>query len=185
MPARPRWLLALPDAIAQLDVLDRPLLTRRDLESLFGVSRARAATLMRAFGAELTGSIRTLPRTALLRQLQTHATFRDEAARRDRVWTALRQARRTGIRVPVPAAALDGRLARLPPGVSVRRDRIEVRFTSATDAVAKLFALAQALTPTTTTASKPSSMGARDRNERGGNARPGGACLGPGAGGAP
>ena len=30
--------------------------------------------------------------------------------------------------------------------VSVRRDRIEVRVTSATDAVAKLFALAQALT---------------------------------------
>ena len=104
---------------------------------------------MRAFGAEFTGSIRTLPRTALLRQLrrlQTHATFRDEAARRDRVWTALRQARRTGIRVPVPADALQGRLASLPAGVSVRRDRIEVRVTSAHDAVAKLFALAQALT---------------------------------------
>ena len=63
MPARPRWLLALPDALAQLEQLDRPLLTRRDLESLFGVSRPRAATLMRAFGAEWTGSIRTLPRT--------------------------------------------------------------------------------------------------------------------------
>ena len=60
--------------------------------------------------------------------------------------TALRQARRTGIRVPVPVDALDGRLARLPPGVSVGRDRIEVRVTSAKDAVAKLFALAQALT---------------------------------------
>ena len=42
--------------------------------------------------------------------------------------------------------ALDGRLASLPPGVSVSRDRIDVRFTSAHDAVAKLFALAQALT---------------------------------------
>ena len=149
MPTRPRWLLAIPDAIQQLDALDRPLLTRRDLEALFGVSRARAATLMRAFGAELTGSIRTLPRTALLRQLrrlQTHAPFREEAARRDRVLTELRQARRTGIRVPVPVDALHGRLASLPAGVSVRRDRIEVRFTSATDAVAKLFALAQALT---------------------------------------
>ena len=149
MPARPRWLLALPDAIAQLDALDRPLLIRRDLEALFGVSRARAATLMRAFGAEWTGSIRTLPRPALLRQLrrlQQTAPVRDEAARTDRVWTALRQARRIGIRVPVPADALQGRLARLPLGVSVGRDRIEMRFTSAQDAVAKLFALAQALT---------------------------------------
>ena len=139
----PRWLLALPDAIAQLEALDRPLVIRRDLEALFGVSRARAATLMRAFGAEWTGSIRTLPRPALLRQLrrlQQDAPVRDEAARRARVWTALRLARRTGIRVPVPAAALDGRLARLPAGVSIRRDRIEVRFTSAHDAVAKLFA---------------------------------------------
>ena len=149
MPVRPRWLLALPDAIQQLAALDRPLLTRRDLEQLFGVSRARAATLMRVFGAEWTGSIRTLPRPALLcqlRQIQQTAAFRDEAVRRDRVVTVLRKARRTGIRVPVSAEALDGRLARLPPGVSVGRNRIEVRVTSAHDAVAKLFALAQALT---------------------------------------
>ena len=94
---------------------------------------------MRTFGAERTGLIRTLPRTALrrqLRRLHKDAPFR--------VWTALRQARRTGIRVPVDA--LDGQLASLPAGVSVRRDRIEVRITSAKDAVTKLFALAQALT---------------------------------------
>ena len=66
--------------------------------------------------------------------------------RRHRVWTALRQARRTGIRVPVPVDALHGRLASLPAGVLVSRDRIEVRVTSAKDAVTKLFALAQALT---------------------------------------
>ena len=143
MPATPRWLLAIPDAIRQLEALDRDLLTRRDLERLFGVSRARAATLMQTFGAEMTGYQRTLPRTQLLRQLRTHrarAAFRGEATRRDRVVTAIRQARLTGIRVAVPLEALEGRLASLPEGVHVARDRIEVRFSGAQEAVARLFA---------------------------------------------
>ena len=149
MPATPRWLLAIPDAIQQLEALDRDLLTRRDLEALFGVARARAATLMRDFGAELTGNQRTLPRAQLLRQLRKHrarAAFRGEATRRDRVVTAIRQARLTGIRVAVPSEALEARLSGLPAGVSVSRDRIEVRFSGAQDAVGRLFALAQALT---------------------------------------
>ena len=61
MPAKPRWLLSIPDAISQLENLDRTLLTRRDIERLFGVSKARAATLMQTFGDEMTGSQRTLP----------------------------------------------------------------------------------------------------------------------------
>ena len=149
MPAPPRWLLAVPDAIRQLEALDRDLLTRRDVERLFGVSRARAAQLMRTFGAELVGASRVLRRTALLRQLRrprTRAAFRGEATRRDRVVTAIRQARLTGIRVAVPREALEARLSGLPDGVSVEPGRIEVRFSSAKDAVGRLFALAQALT---------------------------------------
>ena len=149
MPAKPRWLLAIPDAIRQLEALDREWLTRRDVEQLFGVSRARAATLMQTFGAELTGHQRTLPRTQLLRQLRKHrgrAAFRGEAARRERLLTELRTARLTGIRVAVPVEAFEGRLASLPEGVHVARDRIEVRFSGAQEAVARLFALAQALT---------------------------------------
>ena len=113
MPASPRWLLAIPDAIRQLDTLDRALLTRRDLERLFGVSKVRAVALMTAFGAGRTGHLLTLPRADLLRQLRRHRTraaFRGEATRRDRVVTAIRQARLTGIRVAVPSEALvDGR----------------------------------------------------------------------------
>ena len=149
MPATPRWLLAIPDAIRQLAALDRDLLTRRDLERLFGVSRDRAATLMQTFGAALTGHQRTLPTAQLLRQLRRHRTgaaFRGEATRRDRVVTAIRRARLTGIRVAVPPEALEGRLASLPEGVHVARDRIDVRFSGAQEAVARLFALAQALT---------------------------------------
>ena len=51
MPATPRWLLAIPDAIRQLEALDRELLTRGDVEQLFGVSQGRAGALMTAVGA--------------------------------------------------------------------------------------------------------------------------------------
>ena len=100
MPAQPRWLLAIPDAIRQLEQLDLALLTRRDLERLFGVSKVRAVALMTAFGAGRTGHLLTLPRAALLRQLRRHRTraaFRGEATRRARVVTAIRKARLTGI----------------------------------------------------------------------------------------
>ena len=72
MPAKPRWLLAIPDAISQLEQLDRQLLPRRDVERLFGVGKVRAAALMKTFGAELVGNQRTLPRTKLLQQLKKH-----------------------------------------------------------------------------------------------------------------
>jgi len=149
MPAEPRWLLAIPDAIQQLEELDRELLTRRDVEHLFGVSKTRAAALMRTFGAERTGNVRTLPRTQLLRQLRSRrkgAAFVRELARRERLVTTLRQARISGIRVAVPAAVLDVRLPGLPAGVTVGPGRIEVQFHGAREAVARLFALAQALT---------------------------------------
>ena len=101
---------------------------------------------MTAFGAGRTGHLLTLPRAARLRQLRRHRTraaVRGEATRRDRVVTAIRQARLTGIRVAVPREA---RLSGLSDGVSVEPGRIEVRFSSAQDAVGRLFALAQALT---------------------------------------
>ena len=149
MPAPPRWLLAVPDAIRQLEALERDLLTRRDVEKLFGVSRARAAQLMRTFGAELTGYARVLRRTDLLRQLRKYrqrAAFRNEEQRRTRVVAELRTARVTGIRVAVPVESLEARLGELPAGVTVEAGRIEVRFSGAKEAVVRLYALAQALT---------------------------------------
>ena len=85
VPAKPRWLLSKPDAISQLEQLDRTLLTRRDIERLFGVSKARTTTLMQAVGAELVGNQRILPRTKLVQQLKNHrgrAAFRGEEERR-------------------------------------------------------------------------------------------------------
>ena len=148
MPAKPRWLLAIPDAISQLEQLDRPLLTRRDIERLFGVGKVRAAALMKTFGAELVGNQRTLPRTKLLQQLKKHrgrSAFRVEEERRARVAAELQKARLTGVRFKVPVETMSAKLANLPDGVSVERGRIEVRFDGAEDALARLYTLAQAL----------------------------------------
>ena len=151
MPAPPRWLIAVPDAIRQLEALDRDLLTRRDVERLFGVSRARAAQLMRTFGAELVGASRVLRRTELLRQLRKYrqrAAFRGEEERRTRPGRH---------RAPPGAAHRDpGRGApsrrsrRACPACprAYRSNPAGSRCASAArkDAVGRLFALAQALT---------------------------------------
>ena len=132
MPARPQWLLAIPDAIRQLEALDRELLVRRDIERLFNVSRSRAAQLMHTFGADLTGYARTLPRTRLLRQLRTYregTEFRVEQVRRAHLMTELRKARLTGIRVTVPVRS--ARRASVGPaggrGGRARPDRSALR----------------------------------------------------------
>ena len=88
VPAKPRWLLSIPDAISQLEQLDRQLLTRRDIERLFGVSKARAATLMQTFGAELTGNQRTLPRTKLLQHSSGNTAAGPPSASRRNVGSA-------------------------------------------------------------------------------------------------
>ena len=115
---------------------------------LFGVSKVRAAALMKTFGAEMTGNQRTLPRTKLLQQLKKHrqrGAFRGEEERRARLVAELQKARLTGVRFKVPAETMSAQLANLPEGVSVARGRIEVRFDGAEDALARLYALAQAL----------------------------------------
>ena len=153
MPAPPRWLLAIPDAIRQLAALDREVLTRRDVEQLFGVSRARAATLMQTFGAETdrlpeNAAPRTTapppapdgtapgPPSAAKANAGSPGRHRD-CGRRGSPGSGSRFQRE----------ALEARLSEPARGrVGRARDRIEVRFSGAQDAVARLFALAQALT---------------------------------------
>ena len=91
MPATPRWLLAIPDAIRQLDALDREVLTRRDVEQLFGVSRARAATAhadLRGRDDRRTRASRVLRRTEAPPPAADgtgqRAAFRGEEERRTR-----------------------------------------------------------------------------------------------------
>ena len=147
MPFKPRWLLLLPDAIEQLEAYERDVIYRADLQVLLGVSRTRAAVLMRDFGAENVGCVLAVPRSQLLRRFRRWVQgrrFQNEVERRDRVYGSLRKARVASVRVPVAAPAERG-ISGLPPGVVVAPGRIEVTFVQPKDAIGALYALAQAL----------------------------------------
>jgi hypothetical protein len=149
MPFAPLWLARIPDAVAQLETLDRDTLTRRDLERLFGVSRALAAQLMHRFGATHVGSQLVLDRADLIRTLKALRRGRPAQAaiaRRTAVITHLRQARLEAVRIPVTREVLQTHVAGLPAGVALGPGRIEVRFTSVPEALQQLFTLAQAIT---------------------------------------
>jgi hypothetical protein len=149
MPFAPLWLSRIPDAVAQLDALDRDSITRRDLEQLFGISRALAAQLMHRFGASHIGSQLVLDRERLIRTLKRVRRGRQAqaaAARRTAVVSELRRARLEAVRVAVPTTVLQTQVAGLPAGVALGPGRIEVRFTSVPEALQQLFTLAQAIT---------------------------------------
>lgn len=128
MPAPPSWLPALPDAVAQLEAFQPRVVTRQDLQDLLGVSRSRAAQLMRAFGADLVGGIRQIPREDLIARFRAYAAtgaFAVEERRRGSVVQQLRQARLAKLRVRVPVEVLQTTLRGLPAGVTVESRRIE------------------------------------------------------------
>ena len=148
MPRCAAWLTALPDAIDQLEALQRDTITRRDLEALLGLSKRFAVVLMHRLGARRLGNALVLDRHALVRQftaLRDGTAFEQALDRQVRLADTLRQARIHRVRVPVAAATQHIRLASLPAGVSVAPGRIEVTFTGPREAVQQLYALAQAL----------------------------------------
>jgi hypothetical protein len=149
MPFAPLWLSRIPDAVGQLEELDRDALTRKDLEHLFGVSRALASQLMHRFGATRVGSQLVLERAGLIRTLKALRRGRQAqaaVARRTAVVTHLRQARVDAVRIPVTREVLQTHVAGLPAGVALGPGRIEVSFTSVPEALQQLFTLAQAIT---------------------------------------
>jgi hypothetical protein len=150
MPARPSWLRRLPDAIAQLEQVPQGDVTCAELQTLLGVSERRARVLMGEWGATRRGGRGDLllEKGALLRRfraLQRGRRVEEEQLRVERVIGILQEARISRVKVKVDPAMFGLKLAALPAGVIVERGRIVVEFATATDAVAKLSAIAQAL----------------------------------------
>src|SRR4051812_30599069 len=70
MPAKPTWLLRLPEIVATLSAMDVPIIDRATCERLFGVRRRRAVELMQRFGGYQVGQILLADRLRLIQQLR-------------------------------------------------------------------------------------------------------------------
>jgi hypothetical protein len=135
MPAKPEWLLRLPEIRAELDYLAVPIVDRAGIERIFGLKRRRAIELLHQFGGYQAGRTFLLDRARLLEALQSLESGEDytaEKRRRERLGDVVEASREhlisTRVRIPVRAAAarasLDPVGARSPPDARHAFDRV-------------------------------------------------------------
>jgi len=150
MPAKPAWLLHIPDIVAELEVLSVPVVDRAIVESLFGLRRRRAIELLHRFGGYQTGRTFLIDRRLLIEHLQhlgEGEEFESESRRKQRLGEAVDELRRgqaaAGVRIPVRSECAR-RLSDLPVGVVLEAGHLGVDFSGAEDLLAKLYELSQA-----------------------------------------
>ena len=153
MPAKARWLLRVPEILAELSVLDVPVVDRAVCERLFGLRRRRAIDLIRGFGGYQAGRTFLMDRPKLierLEQIRDSPDFKMEWRRKERLTERLDAMRRlqAGARVAIAVEpeTLSQRLPDLPEGVGLSPGALHIQFQSPEELLSKLFALAQAIT---------------------------------------
>lgn len=153
MPAKPEWLLRLPEIRAELEYLEVPVVDRSGIERIFGLKRRRAIELMHQFGGYQAGRTFLLDRARLVEALQSLESQNDyttEKRRRERLRDVVEASREhlisTRVRIPVRAAAARASLDRLAPGVVLLPGILSIEFRHPIELLEKLYGLAQAIT---------------------------------------
>ena len=152
MPAKAQWLLRVPEILAELSLLDLPVVDRAVCERLFRLRRRRAIDLIRCFGGYQAGRTFLVDRPKLvaqLEQIRDSPDFKMEWRRKERLADKLDVIRRlqTGARVAIAVEpeTLCQRLPDLPAGVSLSAGALHIQFQSPEELLSQLFALAQAI----------------------------------------
>ena len=153
MPAKPEWLLRLPEIRAELEHLDVPVVDRAGVERIFGLKRRRAIELLHQFGGYQAGRTFLLDRARLLealKSLESREDYTAEKRRRERLRDVVEASREhlilTRVQIPVRAAAVRPSLDRLAPGVLLLPGILSIEFRHPIELLEKLYGLAQALT---------------------------------------
>jgi hypothetical protein len=153
MPAKPEWLLRLPEIRAELEHLDVPVVDRCGIERIFGLKRRRAIELLHQFGGYQTGRTFLVERRSLLHALealQSQDGYIVERRRRECLRDVVEASREhllaARVRIPVRPAKSRPSLDRLAPGVHLAPGMLSIEFLQPIDLLEKLYGLAQAIT---------------------------------------
>src|SRR3954468_3349682 len=126
MPAKPTWLLRLPEIVATLSAMDVPVIDRSMCERLFGVRRRRAVELMQRFGGYQVGHTLLADRLRLIQQLQALDTDPDvlhERRRKETLSAELDRLRQSSVGaavcIEIPRPSGPSADSSLPSGVSI------------------------------------------------------------------
>jgi hypothetical protein len=150
LPAKPAWLLHIPEIVAHLEALEVPVVDRAIVEKLFGLRRRQAIALLHRFGGYQAGRTFLLDRRLLVEELRrvSHGEdFDSETRRQQRLGDAVDECRRnqaaSQVRIPIrPEFAR--KVADLPAGICLEAGHLQVEFFGAEDLLAKLYELSQA-----------------------------------------
>ena len=148
MPAKPLWLLRVPEIIAEVRSLEAPVVDRAAFERLFGVRRRRAINLMQSIGGFQCGRTHIVKREdviAWLEQVQAGSAFDSEHRRKQRVAAQLDELHRhtAGAHIRIPVIPGPSR-PELPSGIALRPGEMAVSFTTVEELLACLYAFAAA-----------------------------------------
>jgi hypothetical protein len=151
VPAKPSWLLHIPEIRAVLAESGLPVVDRGVIQGVFGLGRRQAIELMHRFGGYQAGRTFLIERNRLMAELDTIGSsgeYQREVARHEKLTTAVaklqRERRAKEVRINVPPDVFETRMATLPESVHLEPGKLEIEFSGSQDLLAKLFALSQA-----------------------------------------
>jgi hypothetical protein len=153
VPDKPTWYGRLDQIIAELGDLPWPWVDRETLQSLLQVGPRRAQQILRPCVTRQVGANGVAGREELIAHLRRLAAGDEahyERRRRQRLAQVLERLRQEALAQPkvlveAPTTVLNQEFANLPDGVSVSPGAISITFSSPSEALQRLLALAMAI----------------------------------------
>ena len=153
MPDKPTWYGRLDQVIAELADLPWPWVDRETLQSLLQVGPRRAQQILRPCVTRQVGANGVAGREELIAYLKRLAAGDDahyERRRRQKLAQVLEKLRQEALAQPkvlvaAPTVLLNQQFAQMPDSVSISPGAISITFSSPSEALERLLALAMAI----------------------------------------